>query len=55
MKNKRSKRSTDELTTLDEFLAEEGRREKFEAVASKEAQQLRERASRKRQSIRETE
>jgi predicted XRE-type DNA-binding protein len=36
MKRKKATRSTDELTTLDSFLAEEGKLEKFEAVAIKE-------------------
>jgi antitoxin HicB len=33
---KKTPRSTDELTTLDSFLKEEGRLEEFEAVAIKE-------------------
>jgi predicted XRE-type DNA-binding protein len=36
MKKQRTKRSTDDLTTLDEFLREEGKLEEFEAVAIKE-------------------
>lgn len=36
MKRKKATRSTDELTTLDSFLAEEGKLEEFEAVAIKE-------------------
>jgi predicted XRE-type DNA-binding protein len=36
MKRKRSRRSTDELTTLDDFLQDEGKLEEFEAVAIKE-------------------
>jgi predicted XRE-type DNA-binding protein len=36
MKRKKAIRSTDELTTLDSFLAEEGKLEEFEAVAIKE-------------------
>jgi antitoxin HicB len=36
MKKKKTTRSTDELTTLDDFLKEEGRLEEFEAVAIKE-------------------
>ena len=36
MKKKKITRSTDELTTLDQFLKEEGQLEEFEAVAIKE-------------------
>src|SRR5262245_16716086 len=36
MKRRKSRRSTDDLTTLDGFLEEEGKREEFEAVAVKE-------------------
>src|SRR5712691_12719240 len=36
MKKKKTNRSTDELTTLDGFLKEEGKLEEFEAVAIKE-------------------
>lgn len=36
MKKKKTSRSTDELTTLDEFLKGEGKLEEFEAVAIKE-------------------
>lgn len=36
MKRKKTKRSTDKLTTLDDFLKEEGKLEEFEAVAIKE-------------------
>ena len=36
MKRKKATRSTDELTTLDSFLAEDGKLEEFEAVAIKE-------------------
>lgn len=36
MTKKKSPRSTDKLTTLDEFLKEEGKLEEFEAVAIKE-------------------
>jgi antitoxin HicB len=36
MKKKRTKRSTDKLSTLDDFLREEGKFEEFEAVAIKE-------------------
>lgn len=36
MKGKRTSRSTDELTTLDDFLRKEGTLEEFEAVAIKE-------------------
>ncbi len=36
MKKKKTTRSTDELTTLDSFLKEEGKLEEFEAVAIKE-------------------
>jgi antitoxin HicB len=36
MKRKKATRSTDELTTLDSFLAEEDKLEEFEAVAIKE-------------------
>jgi len=36
MKNKRSKRSTAKLTTLDSFLKEQGKLAEFEAVAIKE-------------------
>lgn len=36
MKRKKATRTTDELTTLDSFLAEEGKLEEFEAVAIKE-------------------
>ena len=36
MKKKKTKRSTEGLTTLDDFLAQEGKREEFEAVAIKE-------------------
>jgi len=36
MKKKKISRSTDKLTTLDEFLAGEGKLEEFEAVAIKE-------------------
>jgi predicted XRE-type DNA-binding protein len=35
-KRKRKARSTAKLSTLDDFLAEEGKREEFEAVAIKE-------------------
>jgi antitoxin HicB len=35
-KNKKAPRSTHELTTLDDFLKEEGKLEEFEAVAIKE-------------------
>jgi antitoxin HicB len=37
MKKKKTARSTKELTTLDDFLKEEGKLEEFEAVAIKEA------------------
>jgi antitoxin HicB len=36
MKKKKTVRSADELTTLDDFLKEEGKLEEFEAVAIKE-------------------
>jgi len=36
MKKKKASRSTKELTTLDDFLREEGKLEEFEAVAIKE-------------------
>jgi predicted XRE-type DNA-binding protein len=36
MKKKKTARSTDELTTLDSFLKEEGKLEEFEAIAIKE-------------------
>src|SRR3954454_19831345 len=36
MKKKKVRRSTDDLTTLDDFLKEEGKLEEFEAVAIKE-------------------
>ena len=36
MKRKKIARSADELTTLDDFLKEEGKLEEFEAVAIKE-------------------
>ena len=36
MKKKKAPRSTAKLTTLDQFLAGEGKREEFEAVAVKE-------------------
>jgi len=36
MKKKKARRSTKELTTLDEFLKSEGKLEEFEAVAVKE-------------------
>ena len=36
MKKKKTARSTKELTTLDDFLKEEGKLEEFEAVAIKE-------------------
>lgn len=36
MKRKKATRSTDELTTLDSCLAEDGKLEEFEAVAIKE-------------------
>ncbi len=36
MKKKRTRRSADKLTTLDDFLAEEGKLEEFGAVAIKE-------------------
>ena len=36
MKKKKATRSTDGLTTLDEFLKEEGKLEEFEAVAIEE-------------------
>jgi antitoxin HicB len=37
MMKSRKTRSPDELTTLDEFLSQDGKREEFEAVAIKEA------------------
>jgi predicted XRE-type DNA-binding protein len=36
MKKKKVRRSVSELTTLDDFLEEQGKREEFEAVAIKE-------------------
>lgn len=36
MKKKKTKRSVDDLTTLDDFLKDEGNLEEFEAVAIKE-------------------
>ncbi|MFL4986458.1 MAG: helix-turn-helix domain-containing protein [Xanthobacteraceae bacterium] len=36
MKKKKVRRATDDLTTLDDFLKEEGKLEEFEAVAIKE-------------------
>jgi antitoxin HicB len=36
MKKKRTRRSVDTLTTLEDFLAEQGKLEEFEAVAIKE-------------------
>jgi antitoxin HicB len=36
MEERESKRSTEDLTTLDEFLKEEGKLEEFEAVAISE-------------------
>src|SRR6266567_6258124 len=36
MKKEKPRRSTDKLTTLDDFLKQEGRLEEFEAVAIKE-------------------